>query len=71
MLKERDLLNLIQMQLNIDPFSMKYNAKGDQVAYLKGDILKVPAHFASPGSYLYIKAEADVPRGLTLGDLFA
>jgi flagellin-like hook-associated protein FlgL len=54
-----------------DPYSIKYNSKGDQVAYLKGDILKVPAHFASEGSYLYIKAEADVPRGMTLGDLFA
>jgi flagellin-like hook-associated protein FlgL len=54
-----------------DPYSMKYNSKGDQVAYLKGDILKVPAHFASTGSYLYIKAEADVPRGMTLGDIFS
>ena len=54
-----------------DPYSIKYNSKGDQVAYLKGDILKVPAHFASSGSYLFIKAETDVPRGMTLGDLFA
>jgi len=54
-----------------DPYSIKYNSKGDQVAYLKGDILKVPAHFASQGSYLFIKAETDVPRGMTLGDLFA
>lgn len=54
-----------------DPFSIKYNSSGDQVAYLKGDVLKVPAHFASSGSYLYIKAETDVPRGMTLGDLFS
>ena len=51
--------------------SIKYNSSGDQVAYLKGDRIKVPAHWASPGSYLFLEAQADVPRGLTLSDIFA
>ena len=41
------------------------------MAYLKGDIIKVPAHWASPGSNLFIRAEADVPRGMTLQEIFA
>jgi flagellin-like hook-associated protein FlgL len=54
-----------------DHTSMKYNAKGEQVAYLKGDVVKVDAHWASPGSYLYLKAQNDVPRGIDLESLFA
>ena len=54
-----------------NPDSIKYNSSGDQVAYLKGDIIKVPAHWASPGSNLFIRAEADVPRGMTLQEIFA
>jgi len=53
-----------------DPNSMKYNSNGDVVAYLKDDILKVPAHWSAPGSYLFLKANADVPRGMTLADIF-
>ena len=54
-----------------DHTSMKYNSKGEQVAYLKGDVVKVQAHFASPGSYFYLKAQNDVPRGINLEALFA
>ena len=54
-----------------NPDSIKYTSSGDQVAYLKGDIIKVPAHWSSPGSNLFIKAEADVPRGMTLQQIFA
>ena len=50
---------------NYNPDSIKYASAGNQVAYLKGDIIKVPAHWASPGSNLFIRAEADVPRGMT------
>ena len=50
--------------------SIKYNSSGDQVAYLKVTE-SVPAHWASPGSYLFLEAQADVPRGLTLSDIFA
>jgi flagellin-like hook-associated protein FlgL len=53
-----------------DEFSIKTNAKGNQVAYLEGDVVKVPAHWASPGSNLFLKANHDVPRGLTLAELF-
>jgi flagellin-like hook-associated protein FlgL len=54
-----------------DHTSVKYSAKGEQVAYLKGDIVKVPAHWASPGSFFYLKAQNDVPRGIDLESLFA
>ena len=54
-----------------DHTNMKYNSKGEQVAYLKGDVVKVQAHYASPGSYFYMKAQNDVPRGIGLESLFA
>ncbi len=54
-----------------DHTSMKYNAKGERVAYLKGDVVKVQAHWASPGSYFFLKAQNDVPRGIDLESLFA
>ena len=54
-----------------DPYSLKYNSKGDKVAYLKDDVIKVPAHWASPGSYLFLKAEVDVPQGMSLNDIFS
>ena len=54
-----------------DPDSMKYTSDGDVVAYLKDDLIKVPAHWSSPGSYLFLRANADVPRGMTLADVFA
>jgi len=53
-----------------DPYSQKYNSKGDKVAYLKDDLIKVPAHWASSGSYLFLRAEVDVPQGMTLNDIF-
>ena len=49
-----------------DHTSLKFNAQGEEMAYLKGDVVKVPAHFASPGSYVYLKAQADVSRGIDL-----
>jgi flagellin-like hook-associated protein FlgL len=54
-----------------DHTSMKYNAKGERVAYLKGDVVKAQAHWASPGSYFFLKAQSDVPRGLDLESLYA
>ena len=54
-----------------DHTSLKYNAKGERVAYLKGDVVKVDAHWASPGSYFALKAVSDVPRGIDLESLFA
>ena len=49
----------------------KYNSKGERVAYLKGDVVKVPAHYASPGSFFYLKAQTDVPQGIILESLFS
>jgi len=49
----------------------KYNSKGERKAYLKGDVVKVQAHYASPGSFFYLKAQTDVPQGIVLESLFA
>ena len=54
-----------------DHTTIKYNAKGESVSYLKGDVVKVAAHWASPGSYFFLKAQNDVPRGIDLESLFA
>ena len=54
-----------------NPDSMKYTSDGDVVAYLKDDVIKVPAHWSSPGSNLFLRANADIPRGMTLADVFA
>ena len=40
-----------------DAFSIKRTSDGRQMSYLKGDVVKVPAHWDSPGSYFYLKAE--------------
>ena len=40
------------------------------MSYLKGDVVKVPAHWDSPGSYFYLKAQTDVPYGKTLNDIY-
>jgi len=50
--------------------STKFNSNGREVAYLQGDVVKVPAHWASPGSYLFLKANTDVPKGFTIDELF-
>ena len=31
-----------------DHTTLKYNAKGEQVSYLKGETVKIPAHWSSP-----------------------
>jgi len=49
-----------------DHTSLKFNSSGDAVAYLEGDILKVQAHWNDPNSFIFIKAESDVPRNITL-----
>ena len=41
--------------------NLKYNADGDQVAYLEGDIVRVQAHWNSPTSSLWLKAQSDIP----------
>ncbi len=49
--------------------NLKFDSKGDARAYLKGDILKVQAHWNDPNSFVYIRALADVPRGVTLNKI--
>ena len=51
--------------------NIKYSSSGERMAYLKGDVVKVDAHWGSPGSYLYLKANTDVPRGIALAQLFS
>jgi flagellin-like hook-associated protein FlgL len=53
-----------------DPYSTKFASDGEQVSYLKGDIVKVAAHWSSPGSYLYLEAKSDVPANMSLEALF-
>ena len=51
--------------------NIKYNSDGEQFSYLKGDMVKVEAHWASPGSYFYMEAQTDVPRNISLEQLFS
>ena len=54
-----------------DHNNLKFNSSGDAVAYLEGDILKVQAHWNDPNSFIYIKAETDVPRNITLDKIIS
>ena len=49
-----------------DHNNLKFNSDGVAVAYLKGDILKVQAHWNDPNSFIFIEAQSDVPRSITL-----
>jgi flagellin-like hook-associated protein FlgL len=49
-----------------DHNNLKFNAEGTAVSYLKGDILKVQAHWNDPNSFIFIEAQSDVPRNITL-----
>ena len=52
-----------------DHNNLKFNGKGDAMSYLKGDILKVQAHWNDPNSFVFIRALADIPRGITLNKI--
>lgn len=49
-------------------FNSKVNSSGERMAYLKGDVIKVPAHWN--GGNVFLEAQTDVPQGLTLSELF-
>jgi len=49
-----------------DHNNLKFNSSGEAVAYLEGDIIKVQAHWNDPNSAIFIKAQTDVPRNITL-----
>ena len=51
--------------------NIKYNSDGEQFSYLKGDVVKVQAHWSSPGSYFYLEAQNDVPSNISLEQLFS
>ena len=53
-----------------DPFSLQRTSDGRAVSYLKGDVVRVPAHWDSAGSYFYLEAQTDVPYGKTLNELY-
>ena len=53
-----------------DHTNLKFNAEGEEVAYLKGEVVKIPAHWASKGSFLFLKAQTDIPRGMDLATLY-
>ena len=54
-----------------DADTIKYNSDGETVAYLAGDVVKVQAHWSDPNSTLFLRAQADIPRGIALSDIFA
>ena len=52
-----------------DHNNLKFNSQGNAKAYLKGDILKVQAHWNDPNSYVFIKALSDIPRKIALNEI--
>jgi flagellin-like hook-associated protein FlgL len=58
------------MSPEYDHTNLKFNAEGEEVAYLKGEVVKISAHFASTGSFLFLKAQSDIPRGMDLATLY-
>ena len=52
-----------------DHTNLKFTSSGDAVAYLEGDVLRVQAHWNDPNSFVYIKAQTDVPRNITLDSI--
>ena len=52
-----------------DHNSLKIGSSGDVVSYLEGDVLKIQAHWSDPNSFIYIKAQMDVPRNITLNKI--
>jgi len=54
-----------------DQNNVKFNSDGEPVAYLKGDIVKVQAHWADNNSFIYLKANSDVPRNQTMDSILS
>ena len=52
-----------------DHNNLKFNSNGESMAYLKGDVVKVQAHWNDPNSLIFIKALTDVPRKISLNDI--
>ena len=54
-----------------DQNNVKFNSDGEPVAYLKGDIVKVQAHWADDNGFIYLKANSDVPRNQTMDSILS
>lgn len=54
-----------------DPHNVKFNSDGEPVAYLKGDIVKIQAHYADENSFVYLKANSDISRNRTMDSILA
>ena len=52
-----------------DMRNLQFNAKGEAMSYLKGDIIKVQAHWNDPNSFVFLKAQNDVPQNLLIDEL--
>ena len=52
-----------------DPHNVKFNSDGEPVAYLKGDIVKIQAHYADENSFVYLKANSDISRNRTMDSI--
>jgi len=55
--------------VDYDHNNLKFNANGESMAYLKGDVVKVQAHWNDPNSLVFIKALTDVPRKISLNNI--
>ena len=52
-----------------DHNNLKFDSKGNARAYLKGDIVKVQAHWNDPNSFVFMRALTDIPRNITLNKM--
>ena len=49
--------------------NLQFNSKGEPMAYLKGDVIKVQSHWDDPNSFLFLKALNDVPQRIMIDEL--
>jgi len=57
---------------NASTYNMKnlqFNSKGEPMSYLKGDVIKVQAHWDDPNSFVFLKAQNDVPQNIMIDQL--
>jgi flagellin-like hook-associated protein FlgL len=52
-----------------DMRNLQFNGKGEAMAYLKGDIIKVQAHWNDPNSFVFLQAQNDVPQNILIDQL--
>ena len=52
-----------------DMRNLQFNGKGEAMAYLKGDIIKVQAHWNDPNSFVFLQAQNDVPQNIMIDQL--